>query len=171
MEIIPARTEEHMDRIGSIFREYEQFLGVDLSFQKFEEELAGLPGKYAPPHGQLLMAVDGRDVAGCVALRNLGDGVCEMKRLFVRPQYRARGIGRRLVQAIVHEAVGLDYGLMRLDTLDRLKEAIELYASFGFRETQPYCNNPLPGVVFLELTLSGTCRNGDAHGSSSHDRL
>ncbi len=153
MEIIRARTAEHLERVRDLFREYERFLGVDLCFQEFEEELACLPGQYAPPEGRLLIAVEGRDVAGCVAARKLGDGACEMKRLYVRPQYRGRGLGRDLAREIIREAAALGYAVMRLDTLARLKEAMTLYQSLGFRQTQPYYENPLPEVVYWELPL------------------
>jgi GNAT superfamily N-acetyltransferase len=154
MKIIHAETAEQMDEIRLLFREYEKFLGVDLCFQSFEKELAGLPGKYAAPDGALLIAFYDQDPAGCVALRKLEDGVCEMKRLFVKDRYRGRGLGQRLAQRIIDEAVRMGYSIMRLDTLDRLKEAMRLYESLGFRRTKPYYHNPLPGVMYLQLDLN-----------------
>jgi len=141
-----------------LMREYAAFLGADLSFQDFEKELAGLPGKYAPPTGALFLAhvqtgTGGAEPAGCVALRKLSPGICEMKRLFVRPEYRGLRIGRLLADRIVEEAKGLGYGKMRLDTLDRLQSAVTLYRSMGFRQIPPYCRNPLPGAMFWEKTL------------------
>ncbi len=153
MKIIRARTENELKEVRQLFLEYQQFLGVDLCFQGFKEELAGLPGKYAPPKGALLLAVEEPEIAGCVALRELDEAVCEMKRLFVRPPFRGRGVGRLLAQAIIEEARKLDYLLMRLDTLDSLKAALGLYESLGFKKTEPYYDNPLPGVVYWEMRL------------------
>jgi len=154
IRIIRAQSPDQVDEVRRLFREYERFLGVDLCFQSFEEELAGLPGQYGPPDGVLLMAMDGRQVAGCVALRKLEDGVCEMKRLYLSPQYRRRGLGRRLAERIVSEATALGYSVMRLDTLDKLKAAMGLYEAMGFRRREPYYGNPLPGVVYWELDLA-----------------
>jgi putative acetyltransferase len=157
MKIIQATTQEHMDTIRQLFREYELFLDEDLCFQGFEDELAGLPGRYAPPKGSLLIAIDGQDAAGCVALRDIGDGVCEMKRLYVKPRFRGKGIGFELAQKILQQAVEGGYTLMRLDTLDKLKQAMRLYESLGFTTTLPYYNNPLEGVVYWELSLKKNC--------------
>jgi putative acetyltransferase len=139
----------------TLMREYGDFLGIDLSFQGFEEELAGLPGKYAPPSGALLLALlsPGRRVAGCVALRKLAPGICEMKRLFVRPRHRGLGIGRALAERIVEEGAARGYRAMRLDTLDRLESAVALYRALGFVPIPPYCRNPLPGAMFWEKRL------------------
>ena len=153
MDIIRAQTPEQIEEVRKLFREYERFLNVDLCFQKFDEELAGLPGKYAPPDGALFIAVDGKKIAGCVALRKLEDGICEMKRLFVRTQFRGKGVGRLLAKRIIDEAVTLGYKIMRLDTLDRLKEAMSLYESLGFKRIDAYYDNPLHGVVYWELKL------------------
>ena len=154
MKIIQAQTVDEIEVVRALFREYQRFLGVDLCFQGFEEELATLPGRYAPPRGWLLLARDGAHAAGCVALRPLEDGACEMKRLFVRPAYRGRGLGRLLAARIVREATALGYALMRLDTLDTLDEAMRLYRSLGFWRRPPYYANPLPGVVYWERTLA-----------------
>jgi putative acetyltransferase len=147
MKIIHAQTADDIGEVKCLFREYEEYLGVDLCFQNFEEELAGLPGRYAPPSGVLLLALEDQGVAGCVALRKLEDSVCEMKRLFIRPKYRRRGYGRMLAMRIIEEAIRLDYSEMRLDTLNKLKEARKLYESLGFKKIEPYCQNPLPGVL------------------------
>ena len=154
MNIQPAKTTAEIEAVRRLFREYEAFLKVDLCFQRFEAELDGLPGKYARPAGELLIGVDDERVLGCVAVRQLGEGVCEMKRLYVRPEARGTGLGRRLALDIIAVARELDYQLMRLDTLDWLTEAMQLYASLGFRRTAPYYENPLPGVVYWALDLN-----------------
>ena len=148
-----AQSPAEIDEVRRLFREYERFLGVDLCFQSFEEELAQLPGKYAPPSGGLLIGVMDGVLQGCVAVRGLDEEVCEMKRLFVRPQARGTGMGRRLAEEIIALARGLGYRWMRLDTLERLVEAMQLYQSLGFQRRAPYYANPLPGVVYLELAL------------------
>lgn len=144
--------------IKRLFREYAAFLNVDLRFQGFEEELASLPGKYAPPAGVILLASilepgGAREPAGCVALRGLGPGICEMKRLFVRPERRGLGIGGLLASRLVEKARVLGYCKMRLDTLDRLDKAVALYRSMGFKPIDPYYDNPLPDALFWELDL------------------
>jgi DNA-binding MarR family transcriptional regulator/GNAT superfamily N-acetyltransferase len=140
-----------------LMREYAASLGADLGYQGFEKELAGLPGKYAPPSGALFLArvpsSCGAEPAGCVALRELGSGDCEMKRLYVRPEYRGLGVGRALAERVVDEGRRLGYRRMRLDTLERLSDAIALYRSLGFEPTEPYCENPLPGAMFWEKKL------------------
>ncbi len=153
MRIFQAYTPSDLETARTLFREYERFLKVDLCFQGFAEELATLPGRYAPPSGRLLLAVEGTDAAGCVALRALEDGVCEMKRLFVRPAYRGQGLGYRLAMQIVNEATAMGYTMMRLDTLDMLERAMQLYETLGFRRCAPYYANPLPGVVYWESAL------------------
>ncbi len=153
MEIAQAVTPEQIVEARTLFREYERSLGIDLCFQGFEQELAGLPGAYAPPRGRLLLAVDGGAPAGCVALRPLDDAVCEMKRLYVRPPYRGRRAGRRLAERVIVDAQAIGYARMRLDTLPSMKEALALYRALGFVEIAPYYANPVPGARFLELDL------------------
>ncbi|MBI5580515.1 MAG: GNAT family N-acetyltransferase [Deltaproteobacteria bacterium] len=161
MNIIHADSPEHIAAVRILFREYESFLNLDLCFQDFENELAGLPGKYAPPQGALLLAVKGTDICGCVALRELEPAVCEMKRLFVRPKYRGIGLGGDLAKRIIAEAQVKEYAAMRLDTLAQLAEAIRLYERLGFRKTAPYYHNPLPGASYWELDLKATaCEKG-----------
>jgi ribosomal protein S18 acetylase RimI-like enzyme len=163
MGIRKPETPTEIEAVRSLFREYEDFLAVDLSFQNFEQELTDLPGSYAPPHGALLISLQGDKIVGCVALRKLAGDVCEMKRLFVRPEARGRDLGRKLAQEIIVTAKELGYSLMRLDTLDRLREAMDLYESLGFKRTDPYYRNPLPGVVFWELDLKKSRDQRSAH--------
>lgn len=149
-----ARPDE-MDAVRALFREYESWLAFDLCFQSFEAELAALPGRYAPPSGRLLLAEVGGEVAGVIALRAFDeDGVCEMKRLWVRPVFQGHGVGRALAERLVAEARAIGYRAMRLDTLpDRMKSANALYDSLGFRDIPAYYANPLPGVRYMELAL------------------
>ncbi len=155
MRIIQANTASALEAARTLFREYERYLGVDLCFQGFEQELATLPGRYGPPSGRLLLAWEGERAAGGVALRSLeAEGACEMKRLFVRPADRGQGLGRRLATRILHEATALGYTVMRLDTLDTLEPAMRLYRELGFQPCAPYYANPLPGVMYWERVLS-----------------
>jgi ribosomal protein S18 acetylase RimI-like enzyme len=151
--VSPASSEDDLRHAKALFEEYAASLGFSLCFQGFDRELAELPGRYAPPSGRLLLArVDGA-LAGCVASRDLGDRICEMKRLFVRPAFHGRGCGRRLVDAIVREARSAGYEAMRLDTLATMRAAIAIYEALGFRDVAPYTENPIEGARFLELRL------------------
>lgn len=145
--------------VRSLFEEYAASLDTDLCFQGFAEELAGLPGDYAPPGGRLLLALKDGQTAGCIALRPLNTGVCEMKRLYVRPAFRAHGIGRALVDRLIHEARSAGYQHLRLDTLPSMTGAQALYRRLGFREIAPYYDSPVEGTVFLELQLIGQARD------------
>jgi ribosomal protein S18 acetylase RimI-like enzyme len=154
MNFIQASSPVEIAQARELFREYEAWLNLDLCFQNFEKELAELPGAYAPPTGRLLLASEDNELAGCVALRRLSDDVCEMKRLFLRPQFHGRGLGRKLAERIIEEGRAFGYQKMRLDTLaEQMGSAIGLYRALGFREIAPYYKNPVPGALFMELPL------------------
>ena len=139
--------------VRELFGEYGRTLGIDLSFQGFDEELATLPGKYAPPDGTVILArLEGRP-CGCVALRRINKRTCEMKRLYVRPDSRGLRVGGELVRRIIEAAEARGYETMRLDTLPSMKNAVSLYRSFGFQEIEPYIYNPIPGSLFMEKRL------------------
>jgi putative acetyltransferase len=161
LTIIQAETRDHIEHARQLFAEYAAALKVNLDFQNFDEELKGLPGDYAPPSGALLLAMDETRAAGCVALRKLEDGICEMKRLYVRPEYRGAKLGKILAEAIIAEARKRNYSALRLDTLPSMAPARRLYASLGFTEIPPYRFNPIEGTAFMELTLS-VLKNGDS---------
>jgi putative acetyltransferase len=159
-EFIWAHSTDCVEQARELFKEYENWLGINLCFQNFEKELANLPGEYVPPDGRLLLAFENNKVAGCIALRKIGDDVCEMKRLFVRSDFRGKGLGRRLVEAIIAEAKEIGYQKIRLDTLPpKMNPAIELYRSLGFTEIEPYYRNPVPGAKFMELKLVSEARS------------
>lgn len=156
LKIVEAESPEQIQQARELFLEYAAWLKLDLCFQNFEKELARLPGDYAPPKGHLFLALYEDEVAGCVALRDLGSGICEMKRLFVRERFQGRGLGRILTEKIIAEARSLGYERMRLDTLpSHMGRAVTLYRSFGFQEIEPYYRNPTPGTLYMELKLSG----------------
>jgi ribosomal protein S18 acetylase RimI-like enzyme len=155
MRIREASPEKDIDAVRALFLEYGESLGFDLCFQEFDRELEELPGEYSSPHGRILVAEEGGKLAGCVALRDLGGDVCEMKRLYVRPRFRGKGIGRMLAGEIVRISRLEGYEKMRLDTLDSMETALKLYRSMGFREIEPYRFNPIVGAVFLEADLTG----------------
>jgi putative acetyltransferase len=152
-ELTDAATDEDLTIIRYLFREYAATLGFDLCFQDFNAELAGLPGDYAPPRGRLILARCSAEPAGCIALRPLADDICEMKRLYVRPHYRAHHLGRLLSESIIVTAREAGYRAMRLDTVPGMLKAITLYRSLGFREIPPYRHNPIEGALFFELDL------------------
>ena len=152
--LIEAHTSEHTETVRELFKEYADSTGLDLCFQGFERELAELPGAYAPPSGRLFLAIVEGWAAGCVAVRQFAPGVCEMKRLYVRPGYRGLRLGRRLAEASINAAREAGYESMRLDTLHSMTEAHALYRSLGFREIEPYRYNPEGGTLYFELHLS-----------------
>ena len=160
MQIVAAESAAQIERVRELFREYASALEVDLCFQGFEQELAGLPGRYAAPDGRLFLALAGEAVAGCVGLRKIADEVCEIKRLYVRPAFRGQGTGRGLAEAVIGAARQSGYSTLRLDTLPSMKEAIALYRSLGFKDAKPYYETCGVHSVFMELEL----RQGAAHG-------
>lgn len=152
-QIRPALPEE-VEIVRGLFREYQAGLNIDLCFQSFEEELAGLPGRYAPPQGTILLAeAGGGAIAGVIAMRALDPFTAEMKRLFVRPAYQGTGLGRALAEAIIDAARRRGYSRLRLDTLPMMESAIALYRKLGFVEIPAYTVNPVEGALYLELTL------------------
>jgi ribosomal protein S18 acetylase RimI-like enzyme len=142
-----------LEEIRQLFLEYAKSLKIDLTFQNFEAELSTLPGKYGPPDGALILVLVDGNGAGCIALRKLSKDICEMKRLYVRDDYRGLGIGRKLINLIIEAARKLNYSYIRLDTLPTMQKAQELYISFGFYDIEPYVYNPIKGTRFLELEL------------------
>ncbi len=151
--LVLADTPDAVDHARALFVEYADSLGVDLSFQSFTTELGALPGEYAPPSGCLVLAFEGEAIAGCVALRRLDAKVSEMKRLYVRPGFRGRAIGKALANRVIEEARRIGYQRMRLDTLPTMGTAIALYELLGFRDIEPYRFNPISGSRFLELEM------------------
>jgi len=150
----PAETPVQIAQTRELFLEYAQSLGFSLCFQNFDKELAGLPGDYAPPEGRLLLAQCEGQLAGCVALHKLDDGICEMKRLYLRPQFRGKGRGRALADRIIAEARQIGYRRMRLDTVEPvMKDAVAMYRKVGFKEIAPYRSNPIAGALYMELEL------------------
>jgi ribosomal protein S18 acetylase RimI-like enzyme len=156
LQIVAATAGDPLNEARSLFEEYAVLLGIDLDFQHFNAELRHLPGEYAPPAGCLLLAQWHNEPAGCIALRQLGDGICEMKRLYVRPRFQGLGIGRALAEAVIREARTIGYARMRLDTLPSMTRARAMYAALGFRETAPYRYNPIEGTAFMELVGSSS---------------
>lgn len=146
-------SEPQLSQVREIFHEYQQSLGIDLCFQNFEKELADLPGQYAPPQGRLYLAIVSGEVAGCAALRPFPGNQCEIKRLYVRPQFRGKNLGKLLANKVIAEARQIGYRQMLLDTLPTMTAAQELYISLGFRDTAKYCNNPIEGARYMCLEL------------------
>lgn len=154
MELIQAQSTEEVSSARELFEEYAAWLGISLCFQNFDKELAELPGDYAAPNGRLFLAVEGDEVMGCVALRKIGARVGEMKRSYVRPAFRGRGLGRTLTENLIAEAKQIGYLSLRLDTLPgKMDQAMAMYRSLGFQEIAPYYKNPVEGATFMELIL------------------
>jgi putative acetyltransferase len=154
LQFVQADSPSEIAHARELFLEYAKSLGFSLCFQNFDAELASLPGEYAPPAGRLLLAEYDSSLAGCVALHKLGGDVCEMKRLYLRPQFRGKGLGRVLADRIINEAREIGYKSMRLDTVESvMKHAVEMYRRMGFREIPPYCANPIPTALYMERQL------------------
>jgi ribosomal protein S18 acetylase RimI-like enzyme len=154
IDLLQATLPEDIEQARSLFLEYGRSLGFSLCFQSFDEELRSLPGAYGPPSGRLLLARYADRAAGCIALRELEAGICEMKRLYVRPDDRGRGLGRMLVERLIVEARAIGYERMRLDTIESaMKDAIALYRRMGFKEIAPYSAIPIESTLWMELLL------------------
>lgn len=154
IDVIEATLPESIEQVRTLFLEYGQSLGFSLCFQSFDKELKDLPGAYGPPSGRLLLAQRGNQAAGCIALRKIESGVCEMKRLYVRPDYRGSGLGLSLVERLIAEARVLGYERMRLDTIaSAMRTAIALYRRVGFVEIAPYSAVPIESALWMELKL------------------
>jgi putative acetyltransferase len=154
LKLIQAESPPQIAQARELFLEYAQSLGFSLCFQNFDKELAELPGDYAPPEGRLLLAECEGQLAACVALHNLEAGTSEMKRLYLRPQFRSKGLGRELAERIIAEARQIGYQRMRLDTVEPvMKDAVALYRKLGFKEIPPYRPNPIAGALYMELEL------------------
>ena len=154
MKLIQVTSEAEVQEVRKLFKEYHEWLGLNLCFQNFEQELASLPGDYLPPDGRLILATENDKVAGCVALRKLDDGICEMKRLYVRPIFRGTGLGRLLATSLIETAKEVGYQKMRLDTLPgKMDRAIAMYQRLGFKNIDPYYFNPVEDAAFMELDL------------------
>ena len=154
LKIFPASAPQDIEAVRILFGEYSRMVAEALCFQNFDDELAALPGQYAPPGGILLIAREGTETVGCVALRRLDSRTGEMKRMYVRERYRGDGLGRRLAVEVIEAARKLGYARVVLDTLPKLAPAIALYRDLGFREADPYFKSPTPGALCFELRLS-----------------
>lgn len=148
-----AYKSEEIEIVRTLFREYAASAGDGFCFKGFEKELAALPGEYRPPGGRLYLALVEEEPAGCVALRKIGEGIGELKRLYVRPLFRGKGIGRKLVLQLVKDGRDLGYAKMRLDTMPYMKRARELYLAMGFKPIDCYRADPVPGALYFELSL------------------
>lgn len=153
--VLPGDTDM-ISAVRELFLEYQESLGIDFCFQGFEEELATLPGKYGPPDGRLILVYDDADLVACGALRPLGDGIAELKRIYIRPRARRRGLGRKVSEELIAFASTRGYQAVRLDTLKRLSGASELYENLGFTSIPPYNDNPIPDVTYMEKKLFTT---------------
>jgi len=154
LTLTQAESSTQITQARELFLEYAQSLGFSLCFQNFDKELAALPGDYAPPEGRLLLAEFEGQLAACVALHKLEPGICEMKRLYLRPRFRGKGLGRALADRIIAEARQIGYQRMRLDTVEPvMKDAVAMYRKLGFKEIAPYCPNPIAGALYMELEL------------------
>jgi ribosomal protein S18 acetylase RimI-like enzyme len=155
MKLLQVQSNEEIQEARRLFAEYSAWLGVNLCFQNFDKELAELPGEYVPPSGRLWLAIENQQVAGCVALRKIGEGTGEMKRLFVRPEFRGKGFGRTLTESIIEAAGDIGYKRLRLDTLPgKMDQAIAMYRSLGFRDIEKYYDNPYETAAYMELILN-----------------
>jgi ribosomal protein S18 acetylase RimI-like enzyme len=161
IDIIQAHTTQDILTAKTLFQEYSESLGFDLGFQNFDEELANFPGQYSPPAGRLYLARYHDQPVGCVGLRKFEKSVCEMKRLYVKPDFRGKQAGRELAKAVIKAAKTIGYEYIRLDTLPSMESANTLYRSLGFKPMGPYRYNPFDGAVFMELNLK------DLKGSNS----
>ena len=154
INIYETNPDNEIEEVRSLFLEYANSLNFDLCFQRFDEELKSLPGKYSPPGGLILLAKVNDKYAGCVALRDSGDSICEMKRLYVRPEFRGLGIGKSLCDNLIEKSRQIGYKKMRLDTIaEKMQSAIKLYKSYGFYEIPAYYHNPEKGVIYMEMIL------------------
>ncbi len=152
--LIQAASPAQIAQVRELFLDYAKSLGFSLCFQNFDQELATLPGHYAPPEGRLLLAEHEGELAGCVALREFEAGICEMKRLYLRPAFRGKGLGRAIAEHLIAEAREMGYTRMRLDTVEPvMQDAVAMYRRLGFREIPPYCENPIAGALYMELSL------------------
>ncbi len=153
MNIVTARTPEHYQIAIGLFSEYARGLGIDLSFQNFEKELETIPQMYGPPEGELFLIENNGDFTGCAAIRKLNHSTCELKRMYIQPQYRGLKLGKQLMDVALQTAVNLGYEYMKLDSLRRLTPALKLYQKYGFQEIEPYNFNPEDDVVYFERKL------------------
>jgi putative acetyltransferase len=153
IEIVEANTDDLITKAKDLFQKYAESLGFDLCFQNFDQELDDFPGQYSPPMGRLFLALSENQPIGCVGLRFFEKGVCEMKRLYVRPDFRGRKAGRLLAEATIKAGKIIRYEIMRLDTLPSMENANILYKSLGFRQIEPYRHNPIKGAIYMELNL------------------
>lgn len=162
-EYLIVQSDEWLSLVKELFLEYATSLNFNLCFQSFDQELAGLPGDYAPPKGRLMLAISDGKPAGCVALRKLAGDICEMKRLYVKPSFRGKRIGKELSTRIIEEAKKAGYSKMRLDTVPEMRDAITIYRSLGFYPIDPYRENPIAGALFMELDLKPMVNTRAAH--------